>query len=61
MNELNTLIEQTLVKFLFDISSVSKYFSIESLCKYRSYSTIPTFYVYSCKTERYHFTRIITE
>ena len=61
MNELNTLTEQTLEEFLFDVSSVSKYLSIENLCKYRPYSPIPVIYVCTCKTECYHFTGIIAE
>lgn len=61
MNEPDTLTEQTLEKFLFDISSVSKYFSIEHLCKYRPFSTIPVIYVCPCKTECYHFTGIIAK
>ena len=61
MNELNTLTEQTLEEFLFDISPVSKYLSIENLCKYRPHSPVPVIYVCPCKTERYHFTGIIAE
>ena len=62
MNELDTLTEQTLEEFLFDIvSSASKYLSMENLCKYRSHSSIPTIYVFPCKIERYHFTGIIAE
>ena len=61
MNELNTLTEQTLEEFLFDVSPVSKYLSIENLCKYRPHSSIPVIYVCPCKTERYHFTGIIAE
>ena len=61
MNEPDTLTEQTLEEFLFDVSSVSKYLSIESLCKYRPHSPIPVIYVCPCKTERYHFTGIIAE
>ena len=56
MNEPDTLTEQILEEFLFDVSSVSKYLSIEHLCKYRLYSTIPVIYVCPCKTECYHFT-----
>ena len=61
MNELNTLTEQILEKFLFDVSSVSKYLSIENLGKYRPYSAVPVIYVCPCKTECYHFTGIITK
>ena len=61
MNELNTLAEQTLEEFLFDVSPVSKYLSIENLCKYRPHSPVPVIYVCPCKTERYHFTGIIAE
>ena len=61
MNEPDTLTEQTLEEFLFDVSSVSKYLSIENLCKYRPHSPIPGIYVCPCKTERYHFTGIIAE
>ena len=61
MNELNTLTEQTLEEFLFDVSSVSKYLSIENLGKYRPHSAIPVIYVCTCKTECYHFTGIITK
>ena len=61
MNKLNTLTEQILEEFLFDISSVNKYLSIENLCKYRPYSTVPVIYVCPCKTECYHFTGIIAE
>ena len=61
MNELNTLTEQTLEEFLFDVSSVSKYLSIENLGKYRPYSAVPVIYVCTCKTECYHFTGIITK
>ena len=61
MNEPDTLTEQILEKFLFDISSVSKHLSIEYLCKYYPYSTIPVIYVCPCKTELYHFPRIIAE
>ena len=55
MDKLNTLTEQILEEFLFDVSSVSKYLSIEHLCKYRPYSTIPVVYVCFCETECYHF------
>ena len=55
VNKLNTLIEQILEKFVFDVPSVSKYLSIENLCKYRPYSTIPVIYVCPCKTECSHF------
>ena len=61
MNEPDTLTEQTLEEFLFDVSSVSKYLSIENLGKYRPYSTVPVIYVCTCKTESYHFTGIIAE
>ena len=61
MNELNTLTEQILEEFLFDVSSVSKYLSIEYLCKYCPYATVPIIYICSCKTECYHFTRIIAK
>ena len=61
MNELNTLTEQILEEFLFDVSSVSKYLSIENLGKYRPYSAVPVIYVCFCKTECYHFTGIIVE
>ena len=61
MNELNTLTEQILEEFLFDVSSVSKNLSIENLSKYRPHSAIPVIYVCSCKTERYHFAGIIAE
>lgn len=61
MHKLNTLTEQILEKFLFDVSSVSKYLSVENLCKYRPHSTIPVIYVCSCKSECYHFTGIIAE
>ena len=61
MNEPDTLTEQTLEEFLFDVSSVSKYLSIENLCKYRLDSPIPVIYVCPCKTECYHFTGIIAE
>ena len=55
MHKLNTLTEQILEKFLFDVASVSKYLSIENLCKYRPHSTIPVIYVCPCKTECSHF------
>ena len=61
MHELNTLTEQTLEEFLFDISSVSKYLSIEHLCKYSPYSTILVIYVCPCKTECQHFSGIIAK
>ena len=61
MNEPDTLTEQTLEEFLFDVSSVSKYLSIENLGKYRPYSAVPVIYVCTCKTECYHFTGIITK
>ena len=61
MNELNTLTEQILEEFLFDVSSVSKYLSVENLCKYRPHSAIPVIYVCSCKTECYHFAGIIAK
>ena len=61
MNEPDTLTEQTLEEFLFDVSSVSKYLPIENLCKYRPHSAIPVIYVCPCKTECYHFPRIIAE
>ncbi len=61
MNELNTLTEQTLEEFLFDVSPVSKYLSIENLCKYRPHSAVPVIYVCPCKTECYHFPGIIAE
>ncbi len=61
MNKLDTLTEQTLEEFLFDVSSVSKYLSVEDLCKYRPHSPVPVIYVCPCKTERYHFTGIIAE
>ena len=61
MNEPDTLTEQTLEEFLFDVSSVSKYLSIENLCKYRPHSSIPVIYVCPCKTECYHFPGIIAE
>ena len=61
MNEPDTLTEQPLEKFLFDVTSVSKDLSIENLCKHRPHSTIPVIYVCSCKTECYHFTRIIAK
>ena len=61
MNEPDTLTEQPLEKFLFDVTSVSKDLSIENLCKHRPHSTIPVIYVYPCKTEGYHFTGIITK
>ncbi|GAB6977291.1 hypothetical protein JCM15124A_22000 [Prevotella falsenii] len=61
MNELNTLAEQTLEEFLFDVSSVGKYLPIENFAKYRPYPTVPVIYVCTCKTERYHFTGIIAE
>ena len=52
MNEPDTLTEQTLEEFLFDVSSVSKY---------RPHSPVPVIYVCPCKTERYHFPGIIAE
>ena len=61
MNELNTLTEEILKEFLFDVSSVSKNLSVENLCKDRPHSTIPVIYVCSCKTGRYHFTGIIAK
>ena len=61
MDELNTLTEQILEEFLFDVSSVSKYLSIEYLCKYRPDSAVPVIYVCTCKTECYHFTGIIAK
>ena len=61
MNEPDTLTEQTLEEFLFDVSSVSKYLSIENLCKYRPHSAVPVIYVCPCKTECYHFPGIIAE
>ena len=61
MNEPDTLTEQTLEEFLFDVSSVSKYLSVENLCKYRPHSPILVIYVCPCKTERYHFPGIIAE
>ena len=61
MNEPDTLTEQTLEEFLFDVAPVSKYLSIENLCKYRPHSSIPVIYVCPCKTECYHFTGIIAE
>lgn len=61
MNKLDTLTEQTLEEFLFDVSSVSKYLSVEDLCKYRPHSPVPVIYVCPCKTERYHFPGIIAE
>ena len=59
MNELDTLTEQALKEFLLDVSSISKDFPKQDLCKHRPYSAIPVIHIYSCKTERYHFTRII--
>ena len=61
MNESNTLTEQILEEFLFDVSSVSKNLSIENLSKYRPHSAIPVIYVCSCKTECYNFTGIIAK
>ena len=61
MHKLNTLTEQILEEFLFDVSSVSKNLSIENLSKYRPHSAIPVIYVCSCKTECYHFTGIIAK
>ena len=61
MHKLNTLTEQILKEFLFDVSSVRKNLSIENLRKYRPHSAIPVIYVCSCKTECYHFTGIIAK
>ncbi len=59
MNELDTLTEQALKEFLLDVSSISEDLPKQDLCKHRPYSAIPVIHIYSCKTERYHFTRII--
>ena len=59
MNELDTLTEQALKEFLLDVSSISEDLPKQDLCKHRPYSAIPVIHICSCKTERYHFTRII--
>ena|GEM_PF-3144717 len=61
MNELDALIEQVLKEFLLDVSSISEDLPKQDLCKHRPYPTIPVIHICSCKTERYHFNRIIAE
>lgn len=60
MNELDTLTEQALKEFLLDVSSISEDLPKQDLCKHRPYSAIPVIHICSCKTERYHFTTVIT-
>lgn len=59
MNELDTLTKQALKEFLLDVSSISEDLPKQDLCKHRPYPAIPIIHICSCKTERYHFTRVI--
>ena len=59
MNEFDTLIEQALKEFLLDVSSISEDLSKQDLCKHRPYPAISVIHICSCKTERYHFTKVI--